>query len=167
MSLAVTPPSHFKHLHTGEGGIGADSVTRLDLARTTTLRYLEYSASRQSSLPINRMTVTRLQQTIYCTKVGHTRSTRFCFAFHKLPKRYMKAQQLVQCMVPRVCCLGASGIHQTNSMYSSDSQLLLCRPSVSGAYLRSIQEKQLLGYQYVAAVFFISESAVLFPVCSS
>ena len=43
----------FKHLHTGEGGIGADSVTRLDLARTSTLRYLEYSASRHSSLPIN------------------------------------------------------------------------------------------------------------------
>ena len=80
----------------------------------------------------------------------------------------MKAQQLVQCMVPRVCCLGASGIHQTNSVYSSDSQLLLSRPSVvSGAYLRSTQETQLLGYQYVAAVFLISESAVLFPVCSS
>ena len=66
----------------------------------------------------------------------------------------MKAQQLVQRMVPRVCCLGASGIHQTNSVYSSDSQLLLSRPSVSGACLRSTQEKQLLGYQYVAAVFF-------------
>ena len=67
----------------------------------------------------------------------------------------MKAQQLVQCMVPRVCCLGASGIHQTHSVYSSDSRLLLLfRPSVSGAYLRSTQETQLLGYQYVAAVFF-------------
>ena len=42
-----------------------------------------------------------------------------------------------------------------NSVYSSDSQLLLSRPSVSGAYLRSTQETQLLlGYQYVAAVFF-------------
>ena len=64
----------------------------------------------------------------------------------------MKGQQLVQCMVPGVL-FGASGIHQTKSVYSSDSQLLLSRPSVSGAYLRSTQEKQLLGYQYVAAGF--------------
>ena len=28
-------------------------------------------------------------------------NTRFFFSFHKLPKRYMNAQQLVQCMVPR------------------------------------------------------------------
>ena len=31
-----------------------DSVTRFDLALTSTLHYLEYSASRQSSLPMNR-----------------------------------------------------------------------------------------------------------------
>ena len=31
-----------------------DSVTRFDLARTSNLRYLGYSASRRSSLPINR-----------------------------------------------------------------------------------------------------------------
>ena len=70
----------------------------------------------------------------------------------------MKAQQLVQCMVPRAVF---GGVRNTSkSVYSSDSQLLLSRPSVSGAYLRSVQEKQLLGYQfycfqYVAAVFFI------------
>ena len=101
------------------------------------------------------MTVNRLQQTTYCTKVGHTRSTRFFF--HRLLKRCMKAQQLVQCMVPRALF---GGVRNTSkSVYSSDSQLLLSRPSVSGAYLRSTQEKQLLGYQlncfqYVAAVFF-------------
>ena len=39
VSLAVTPSSHFKHLDTGEDGIGADSVTKLDLARISALRY--------------------------------------------------------------------------------------------------------------------------------
>ena len=69
------------------------------------------------------MTVNRLQQTTCGTKVGHTRSTIFFFAFHKLLKRYTKAQQLVQCMVPRAL-LG--GIRNTlMSVYSSDSQLLL------------------------------------------
>ena len=69
----------------------------------------------------------------------------------------MKAQQLVKCMAP---CAVFGGVRNTSkSVYSSDSQLLLSRPSVSGAYLRSTQEKQLLGYQfycfqYVAAVFF-------------
>ena len=82
-----------------------------------------------------------------------------------------KAQQLVQCMVPRALF---GGVWNTSkSVYSSDSQLLLSRPSVSGAYLRSTQEKQLLGYQlqcfpYVAAVvFFFSVSFVPFPVFSS
>ena len=69
----------------------------------------------------------------------------------------MKAQQLVQCMVPRALF---GGVRNTSkSVYSSDSQLLLSRPSVSGAYLRNTQEKQLLEYQlycfrYVAAVVF-------------
>ena len=64
------------------------------------------------------------------------------------------------------------------SVYLLDSQLLLSRPSVSGAYLRSTQEKQLLGYQLLycfqnvaAVVVFLSVplqvSVVLFPVCSS
>ena len=69
----------------------------------------------------------------------------------------MKAQLLVQGMVPRAL-FGGVGIKSQRSVYSSDSQLLLSRPSVSGAYLRSTQ-KQLLGYQvycfqYVAAVAF-------------
>ena len=68
----------------------------------------------------------------------------------------MKAQQPVQCMVPRSLF---GGVRNTSkSVYSLDSHLLLSRPSVSGAYSRSTQEKQLLGYQfycfqYVAAVF--------------
>ena len=54
------------------------------------------------------------------------------FASHKLLKRYMKAQQLVQCMVPRALF---GGVWNTSkSVYSSGSQLLLSRPSVSGAY---------------------------------
>ena len=69
----------------------------------------------------------------------------------------MKAQLLVQGMVPRAL-FGGVRIKSQKSVYSSDSQLLLSRPSVSGAYLRSTQ-KQLLGYQvycfqYVAAVAF-------------
>ena len=98
------------------------------------------------------MTVNRLQQTTYCTKVGHTRSTRFFFAFHKLLKRYMKAQQLVQWYLVR--CLGTSGIHQSRCTRRTRN---CCCPD--RAYLRSTQEKQLLGYQfycfqYVVAVFF-------------
>ena len=124
------------------------------------------------------MTVNSLQQATNCTKVGHTRSTIFFFAFHKLRKRYMKAQQLVQCMVPRALF---GGVWNTSkSVYSSDSQLLLSRHSVSGAYLRSTQEKQLLGYQfyfflywyqlyyfqYVAVDVFFFVIVVLFLVCS-
>ena len=47
-SESFPTPAHWRGRHR------ADSVTKSDLARTSTLRYLEYSASRQSSLPINR-----------------------------------------------------------------------------------------------------------------
>ena len=84
----------------------------------------------------------------------------------------MKAQQLVQCMVPRTLF---GGVWNTSkSVYSSDSQLLLSRPSVSGAYVKEVHKKidysgyQLYCFQYVAAVvFFLSVSVVLFPGCSS
>ena len=47
----------------------------------------------------------------------------------------MKALQLVQCMVPRALF---GGVRNTSkSVYSSDSQLLLSRPSVSGADLKN------------------------------
>ena len=60
---------------------------------------------------------------------------QFFFELHKLLKRYMKAQQLVQCMVPRALF---GGVRNTSkSVYSSDSQLLLSRPSVSGADLKN------------------------------
>ena len=80
----------------------------------------------------------------------------------------MKAQQLVQCMVPRALLWGVR--NTSRSVYSSDSQLLLSRRSVSGSYVRSTQEKQLLGYQFYcfqhaagsSCIFFISVSAVLF-----
>ena len=88
--------------HLVEGGIGADSVTRLDLARTSTLRYLEYSASRQSSLPINHDCQQTATNYFLLYQSRAYTEHHFFFAFHKLPKRYMKAQQLVQCMVPRV-----------------------------------------------------------------
>ena len=89
----------------------------------------------------------------YPRPVGHTRTTRLFFAFYKLLKRCMKAQLLVQGMVPRAL-FGGVRIKSQKSVYSSDSQLLLSRPSVSGAYLRSTQ-RQLLRYH------------VLFPVRSS
>ena len=38
------------------------------------------------------------------------------------------------------------------SVYLSDSQLLLSRPSVSGTYFENTQEKQLLGYQLYCTV---------------
>ena len=61
------------------------------------------------------------------------------FAFHKLLKRYMKAQQLVQCMVPRAMF---GGVWDTSkSVYSLGSQLPLSRPSVSGAYLKKYTRK--------------------------
>ena len=87
--VSFPTPAHWRGRHR------ADSVTRFDLPRTSTLRYLEYSASRQSSLPINRdrqQTATNylLYQSRACTK------HHFFFAFHKLLERYMKAQQLVQ-----------------------------------------------------------------------
>ena len=83
----------------------------------------------------------------------------------------MKAQLLEQCMVSRALFGGIDSI--SKSVYSSDSQLLLSRPSVRGAYFRNTPKKQLLGYQcicfqYVAAGFFFkSASVLLFPACSS
>ena len=71
----------------------------------------------------------------------------------------MKTQLLEQCMVPRALFGSVENI--SKSVDSVDSQLLLSRPSVTGAYFRNTQEKQLLGYQlycfqYVAtAVFFM------------
>ena len=51
----------------------------------------------------------------------------------------MKAQQLVQCMVPRALFRGVR--ITSKSVYSSDSQLLLSRPSVSGAYFYEVHKK--------------------------
>ena len=121
-----------------------DSVTRFDLARTrdlassSELRYLGRSASRQSSLPINR----DCQQTATNYLLYQSRTYaehQIFFAFHKLLKRYVKAQQLVQCMVSRALF---GGVWNTSkSAYSSGSQLLLSRPSVSGAYLKKYTRK--------------------------
>ena len=108
------------------------SRSNLDLAPSPELRYLGRSASRQSSRPIYR-DCQQIATNYLLTKVGHTRSTRY-FLRYKLLKRYMKAQQLVQCMVPRALF---GGVWNTSkSVYSSGSQLLLSRPSVSGAYLK-------------------------------
>ena len=69
----------------------------------------------------------------------------------------MKAQQLVQCMVPRALF---GGVWNTSkSMYSSGSQLLLSRPSVSGVYLKKYTKNQLLG---VSVILFLVRSS-----CSS
>ena len=57
----------------------------------------------------------------------------------------MKAQQLEQCMAPRALFGGVDNASQ--SVYSSDSKMLLSRPSVSGA---------LYSFQYVAAVVFFN-----------
>ena len=112
--------------------------SNLDLASSSKLRYLGRSASRQSSLPINRdCQQTATNYLLYQSRT-YTEHQIF-FAFHKLLKRYMKAQQLVQCMVPRALF---GGVWNTSkSVYSSGSQLLLSRPSVSGAYLKKYTRK--------------------------
>ena len=117
------------------GRYRANSVTRFDLARTSTLRHIEYSASRQWSLPKNRDCQQTATHYLLYQSRAYTEHQIF-FAFHKLLKRCMKAQQVVQCMVPRALF---GGVRNTSkSVYSSDSQLLLSRPSGSGAYLRSV-----------------------------
>ena len=90
----------------------------------------------------------------------------------------MKAQQLVQCMVPRALF---GGVRNTKSVYSSDSPLLLSRPSVSGADLKNkytsisstVSSKQLFLYryqpdyfQYVAAddFYFFGHSCTVFSI---
>ena len=81
----------------------------------------------------------------------------------------MKAQLFKQCVVPRSLF---GGVESTSkSVYSSDSQLLLSRPSVNDAYLRNKQgfyRHQLYYFHNVAAAFFVlfSVSAVLFLVRS-
>ena len=41
-----------------------------------------------------------------------------------------------------------TGPNTSKSVYSSDSQLLLSRPSLSGAYLKKYTRKTLIGYQF-------------------
>ena len=115
------------------------SRSNLDLAPSSELRYLGRSASRQSSLPIIRDCQQTATNNLLYQSRAYTEHQIF-FAFHKqLLKRYMKAQQLVQCMVPRALF---GGIWNTSkSVYSSGSQLLLSRPSVSGAYLKKYTRK--------------------------
>ena len=91
----------------------------------------------------------------------------------------MKTQQLVQCMVPRALF---GGVRNTSkSVYSSDSQLLLSRPSVSGADLKNkysgisstvsstsqlfLYRYQPYYFQYVAADFyFFGHSCTVFSM---
>ena len=73
----------------------------------------------------------------------------------------MKAQQPVQCIVP--CALFGGVWNTSKSVYSSDSQLLLSRRSVSNNYLGISSAVSSTSQLF----FLISESAVLFPVCSS
>ena len=114
------------------------SRSNLDLAPSSELRYLGRSTSRQSSLPINGdCQQTATNYLLYQSKT-YTDQQIF-FAFHKLLKRYMKAQQLVQCMVPRALFEGVW--NTSKSVYSSGSQLLLSRPSVSGTYLKKYTRK--------------------------
>ena len=89
VSLDSHAPELFSTLTHWSGRQRADSVTRFDLARTSALRpprssATRRSASRQSSLPINRDC--QHTATNYCIEVGHTRSTRAFFASHKLLK---------------------------------------------------------------------------------
>ena len=163
----------YKVVRAAEGGQRNEvrSRSNLDLTPSSELRCLGRSASRQSSLPINRDCQQTATNYLLYQSSAYTEHQIF-FAFHKLLKRYMKAQQFVQCMVPRTLFGGVW--NASKLVYSSDSQLLLSRPSVSGACLKEVHKKinysgyQLLYcFQYVAAVvFFLSVSVVLFPACS-
>ena len=150
----------YKLVRAAEGGQLNEvrSRSNLDLAPSSELRYLGRSASRQSSLPINRDCQQTATNYLLYQSRAYTEHQIF-FAFHKLLKRYiMKAQQLVQCMVPRTLFGGAW--NTSKSVYSSDSQLLLSRSSVSGACLKEVHKKinylgyQLYCFQYVATVVF-------------
>ena len=127
--------------YSGRGRTSRDEVrsrSNLDLAPSSELRYLGRSASRQSSLPINRDCQQTATNYLLYQRRTYTEHQIF-FAFHKLLKRHMKAQQLVQYMVPRALF---GGVRNTSkSVYSSGSQLLLSRPSVSGAYLKKYTRK--------------------------
>ena len=148
------------------------SRSNLDLAPSSELRYLGRSASRQSSLHINRdCQQTATKYLLYQSRT-YTEHQIF-FAFHKLLKRYTNARQLVvQCMVPRALF---GGVWNTSkSVYSSGSQLLLSRPSVSGAYLKYTRKPTTRGISFILFLvrssclsFFLSVSVVLFPACSS
>ena len=70
----------------------------------------------------------------------------------------MKAQQLVQCMVPRALF---GGVRNTSkSVYSSDSQLLLSRPSVSGADLKTSTRVSVLLFPVRSSCFYIVRRGV-------
>ena len=144
-------------MRAAEGGQrnGVRSRSNLDLAPSSELRYLGRSASRQSSLPINRDCQQTATNYLLYQRRTYTENQIF-FAFYKLLKRYMKAQQLVQCMVPRALF---GGVWNTSkSVYSSGSQLLLSRPSVSGAYLEKHTRK---------STMILGVSVILFQVRSS
>ena len=99
--------------------------------------------------------ITRLIHTLLYVMTIHT----YIHTYKPL-KRFMKAQLLKQCMIPRALFGGVE--NASKSVYSPGLELLLSRPSVGGAYFTSTQGKQLLGYQlkeqslycfqYVAAV---------------
>ena len=142
----------YRLVRAAEGGQRNEVRSRSnpDLAPSSELRYLGRSASRQSSLPINHCDCqqTATNYLLYQSR-AYTEHQIF-FAFHNLLKRYMKAQQLVQCMVPRALF---GGVWNTSkSVYSSDSQLLLSRPTVSGAYLKKYTRKSTTrGISYTAS----------------
>ena len=151
----------YKLVRAAEGGQRNEvrSRSNLDLAPSSELRYLGRSASRQSSLPINRDCQQTATNYLLLNQSRAYTEHQIFFAFHKLLKRYMKAQQLVRCLVPRTLF---GGVWNTSkSVYSSDSQLLMSRPSVSGAYLKEVHKKiNYSGYQFI--LFPLRSSCCLF-----
>ena len=134
------------------------SRSNLDLAPSE-LRYTRRSASRLSSLPVNRDCQQTTANATYCTKVGHTRSFSFICVSQAAQTIYESPTARSSSAWYLARCLGASIIHQSRCTRRTCNSCL-SRPSVGGAYFRNTQEKQLLGYQlycfqYVAAVVFL------------
>ena len=97
-------------------GLATAALSRPSVSGAYLKKYTRKSTTRGISYTVSSRTYTEHQM---------------FFAFHKLLKRYMNAQQLVQCMVPPALF---GGVWNTSkSVYSSGSQLLLSRPTALAA----------------------------------
>ena len=146
--------------------------SNLDLAPSSELRYLGRSASRQSSLPINRDCQQTATNYLLYQSRAYTRSTTYFLRFTSSSNDILKSNS--SCSAWYLArCLGASGIHQ--SRCTRRTRNCCCPdPALAARTQRSTQENQLLGVSVIlfpvrssCCLFFLSVSVELFPACSS